>query len=89
MRNPETSLKKARNKPEKLRKNKKTAASSRDRTEEPWVEIRRYNPYTIWDLEYADKKDNISVDSRSHDSKGNCGHSLGKSLTVKIGISLQ
>ena len=35
-RNPETSLKKARNIPEKLGKNIKSAASRGDRTKEPW-----------------------------------------------------
>ena len=35
MRNSETSLKKARNNPEKLRENKKSAAFTEDRIEEP------------------------------------------------------
>ena len=37
LRNPETSPTKARNNPEKLRENKKSAAFSGDRTDEPWV----------------------------------------------------
>ena len=70
MRNPETSLKKARNNPEKLRKNKKSAAFIGDRSEEPWVGFRLFIHYTKWDLELCRQKDNVRVDSRTLDSKG-------------------
>ena len=55
----------------------------------PWVEIRRTIHYTIWDLELSRQKDDISVDSKSRDSKGSCECSRGKCLKVKIGISSQ
>ena len=67
MRNPETSLKKARNNPEKFRKNKVLAASSEDRTKDPEVDFRRSNHYTVWDYKLCRQKNNIPVDSRSRD----------------------
>ena len=82
MRNPETSLRKARNNPEKLRKNKNPAASSGDWAEEPHVGIRRSNHYTVWYFKLCQQKDNIRVDSRSLDSKGSCKYLPGKCLKV-------
>ena len=48
----------------------------------PWVEIPCSIHYTIWDLKLFRQKDNISVDSRSRDSKGSCEYSPGKCLKV-------
>ena len=52
LRSPETSLKKARNNPEKLRENKNSAASTDDRTEEPrdrwWRPNHNPNILTYW-----------------------------------------
>ena len=71
MRNQETSLKKARNNPEKLRENKKSAASTEDRTEDQGTGVQRHNHHTIWNLKLWRQKDDVSVDSRSRISKGN------------------
>ena len=38
----------------------------------PWVENQPAIHYTIWDLVLFRQKDNISVDSKSHDTKGSC-----------------
>ena len=71
MQNPETSLKKARNNPEKLRENKKSAASCEDRNEAQRVETQHSIHYTVWDFAQFRQKDNLSVD-RSRDSKAGC-----------------
>ena len=72
LRNPETSLKKARNNPEKLRKNKKSAASFEDRTEAQRAETRRSIHYTVWGLENFRQKDNLSIDRSRDSSKAGC-----------------
>ena len=89
LRNPETSLKKARNNPEKLRENKKSASSMGIKLRNHGTGSQDDNHYTIWGLKLCRQKDNISVDSRLCVNKVNCEYPFGKCLKVKIEISSQ
>ena len=69
LRNPQTSLKKARNNPEKLRENTKSAASLGIELRDHGTGNRQDNHYTMYGLKLCRQKDNISVDSRSRVNK--------------------
>ena len=73
-RNPEISLKKARNIPEKISWIKRPTTSSGFWTYEPKVEIQRANYYKVWVLLYSRRKGNICADSGSRDSEWSCSN---------------
>ena len=69
LRIPETFLKQARNNPEKLRENTKSAASLGIELRDHGTGNRQDNHYTMYGLKLCRQKDNISVDSRSRVNK--------------------